>query len=373
MTKSLPVLYSRTSTGAVQQWEIQIQDNKYRMISGQTDGKAVSSEWTVCESKNVGRANETTGEEQALSEAQSKWDKKAKTGYYENVKDIDKEAFTEPMLAKVYADRKHKISFPVWSDIKYNGMRCIVKYSGMWSRKGEKILSAPHIYTETRHLFEKHHDLILDGELYNHEYRHQLNKLMEIVRRTKHFTPEHFTNSRAKVKYYVYDGYGFNGVTQDTPFSERKQALKTLIKDVPFLVFVETSHAKDEAALDALYESYLADGYEGQMVRIDGAYENKRSANLLKRKPCDDAEFVIVGIEEGDGNLGGMAGKIICKMDDGKTFGANIKGGRECNKDVWNNQSKYIGQLVTIFYNGFTGYGIPNYAQFDPSNYLRGD
>ena len=87
--KNLPTLFSRTSTGAVQQWTVQIDGNKFRVESGQTDGKKVLSEWTVCEPKNVGRANATTAEEQAVCEAQSKWDKKVKLGYTTDVSKID--------------------------------------------------------------------------------------------------------------------------------------------------------------------------------------------------------------------------------------------------------------------------------------------
>ena len=46
--KLLPTLFSRTSTGAIQQWTVQIDGNKFRVESGQTDGKKVLSEWTVC-------------------------------------------------------------------------------------------------------------------------------------------------------------------------------------------------------------------------------------------------------------------------------------------------------------------------------------
>ena len=35
----LPMLYARTSTGAIQVWMIQILGDKYRTISGQSDGK----------------------------------------------------------------------------------------------------------------------------------------------------------------------------------------------------------------------------------------------------------------------------------------------------------------------------------------------
>ena len=58
-------IYKATKAGKIQEWRIEVEGNKYRTISGQTDGQKVTSEWTVCAGKNIGRSNETTPEEQA--------------------------------------------------------------------------------------------------------------------------------------------------------------------------------------------------------------------------------------------------------------------------------------------------------------------
>jgi DNA ligase 1 len=68
----LKPIYKKTKSGKTQQWEIEVVGNKYRTISGQTDGKSVVSEWTVIKGKNIGKSNETTDEEQALKEAEAK-------------------------------------------------------------------------------------------------------------------------------------------------------------------------------------------------------------------------------------------------------------------------------------------------------------
>ena len=36
----LETIYKATKSGKVQEWTIEIEDNKYRTISGQTDGKS---------------------------------------------------------------------------------------------------------------------------------------------------------------------------------------------------------------------------------------------------------------------------------------------------------------------------------------------
>ncbi len=118
---TFPILYSRTSTYSIQTWSIEVSENKFRTISGQIDGKKILSEWTVCTPKNIGRSNETSGSEQALLEAKSKWQKKIDSGYKEDIKDIDITTFTEPMLAKNYDDVD--IIFPVACQPKIDKLR----------------------------------------------------------------------------------------------------------------------------------------------------------------------------------------------------------------------------------------------------------
>ena len=70
------ILYKCDSTGKIRTYQIEIDDEKYRMITGTKDGKKVASAWTVCTPKNVGRSNETTPENQATLESKARIDKK---------------------------------------------------------------------------------------------------------------------------------------------------------------------------------------------------------------------------------------------------------------------------------------------------------
>ena len=74
----LSTLYKKTTTGATQLWDIEVFRNKFRTISGQLGGKKITNKWTQCQGKNVGKANATTSEEQALKEALAKHQKKLK-------------------------------------------------------------------------------------------------------------------------------------------------------------------------------------------------------------------------------------------------------------------------------------------------------
>jgi DNA ligase-1 len=355
MSKTLPTLYSRTSTGATQTWSIEIDKNQYRVTSGLTDGKRVVNEWTTCEGKNVGRANETTPSEQALSEAQSKWDKRAKTGYTPDIKKIDTcMIYVKPMLAKKYGEVD--FVFPVYTQPKLDGMRCICKVDGMWSRTGKKIMSAPHIHAALKFLFDKDDTLVFDGELFCDKYKNDFNSIISLAKQTKP-TKEDLDKSEATLQYWVYDL-----PSSEEVFSKRSVELKNILPKNKSIVFVSTSLVNNKEELDAKYAEYLTDGQEGQMIRTDDVYQNKRSKFLLKRKEFVDAEFKILGITEGKGNRSGMFGRAQLITDAGVEFEANARGNEDFYIDLLKNAKKYIGEKATVRYQNMTPDGKPRFG-----------
>jgi len=126
-------------------------------------------------------------------------------------------------------------------------------------------------------------------------------------------------------------------------------------------VSVPTTMVCDEIALDAIYEGYLQDGYEGQMVRVDAPYECKRSDTLLKRKEFQDGEYRIVEICEGNGNKSGMAGYAVLQREDGKTFRSNIKGTHAFLKELLKDAERLRGTFATCTYFNLTPDGIPRF------------
>lgn len=340
-------LYSRTSTGAVQTWRIEILSNKYRTHYGQIDGTIQTTEWTTCKGKNTGRSNATTDAEQAIKEAQAIWDKKKASGYFESVDDIDTELFTEPMLAKKYEDYKNKLKYPIFSQPKLDGIRCIVKSTGMWSRNGKPIVSAPHILKSLSKFFKKYPSAILDGELYSHDLHDNFNRIVQLTKRIKP-TKEELKESADIIEYWVYDWIS------DKKYSERLEDIRVHIPDCAEIFAVPTDEIKDEIELDKLYQDYIQAGYEGQIIRLDGKYEFKRSSFLLKRKEWQDSEFIIKDIIEGEGNLTGMAGKITFDNHLGIECESSIKGTRDYIKYIFEHKADYIGKKATIKYFNLT-------------------
>ncbi len=365
-----PILYSRASTGAIQQWQIVVEKDYFFTIAGQKDGALTKSKPNYCTAKNVGRANETCPHDQAELEAFAKYLKKLKAGYHSDIRDIDKVLFIEPMLAKNFKDRLDKIVYPVIVDRKYNGGRLITHKAGLFTRKGEKYVSIPHLFENE--LFEKFPNLVLDGEAYNHDYRYKLNEIMSLIRRTVNVTASDLEISRAMIKYYIYDGYGFDDVTADTSQFERRAKLYQFVShwmDERF-VPVHGDVADNEKEVWKFYQSYVDDGYEGAIVRLNGPYEHKRSSNLLKVKPEDDDEGIITDVLEGSGNWSGAGKTVTLKWKD-KIFDASVKGTYEQAAQLLKDKKKWIGREVTFLYNGLTGLGIPNYARIDMDNCFK--
>lgn len=376
MNKIFPTLYCRDSIGNVRIWYMEQSDNKFRAVSGLQDGEKVTSEWTVTASKNEGKKNATTATEQATKEIEAKYKKQKKTGYFESISEIDTVQYVEPMLAKLYKDYADEIDLDKgdWLlQCKLNGMRCVATKDGLFTRKGEKYVSVPHIEEALRPFFKAHPEAVLDGELFNNGLRQQLNEISKLIRKTVHITSEDLEKSKNLVHYYIYDGYGF-GLDKDHPYHERKQWIDSnVIGNYTHVAKVEDYHINTQQDLDAHYQSFVDEGQEGAILRHKKMkYEHKRSKNLLKVKPEDDDEAKIIDIKEGTGNWSGT-GKIISLDWNGKVFDATFKGSYEQGVDFWKNRSSWIGKTVTFLYNGLTGKGTPNFARVDINNCLKGD
>ena len=383
MTKTLPKLFKIDSVGRLREWQVHIDDSCFYAIKGLVEGKKTQDKPTCCEAKNVGRSNETTPQAQAGLEAQSKWQKKLDSGYAQTPEEAETKKFFEPMLALNYDDRKAEVQYPIYSQPKLDGIRCIVRKEGdelvARSRKGKVIDAIPHILSSLKGLFVEHPDTILDGELYNHELKENFNKITSLVRKQKPvrgkndtdtsfakkqkaFT-ERLEEAKATIQYWIYDAPQINILDSNTKFSLRLEELNALFPQSDSLVLVATSQIHSEKGLNEMYETYLEDGYEGQMIRTNSPYdENKRSKTLLKRKDFQDAEYKVIDIEEGNGNRSGTCKHLVCYCPKTqKTFHSNVKGSFEYLKEILDNKEQYIGKEATIKFFQLTPDGIPRF------------
>lgn len=348
----LPILYKRDVLGKILTWTVEVDQDKYRTISGYIDGVQSTSEWTTCYAKNVGKKNETTPDQQALLEAQAMHKKKKEGGRFENIEDVDNPIFFKPMLANKWEDRKDKVTYPLFSQPKLDGIRCIIRADGMWSRNGKPIISAPHIYRSIQHLFEENPDLVLDGELYADKFANDFNKICSLVKKTKP-TMADLAESARSIEYHIYDIPSVDDV-----FSVRISTLWAMFRDKKFedtnCKYVFTQMITDETEVQTYYEQYVDEGYEGQMIRTNEKYENKRSNTLLKHKSFIDEEYTILDVHEGKGDREGMVGHMVFANKDGRTFHSNVKANWEELTEMWRNRNSLIGKEATIKYFNLT-------------------
>lgn len=351
----LPTLYARNVDGSIQIWEVEVSSNAFRTIYGRKDGAVTYSEWTVCEGKNVGRANETSPEEQAYLEAKSKWQAKKDKKFFERIEDIDKVVYQKPMLAHKWQDYASKTKWPLYSSPKLDGNRMIVDGERLYSRNGKAFLSVPHIQTALASFLAVHPDIILDGELYNHELKDDFNQICSLTRKSKP-TQNDLKDSERVIQYHVYDI-----IHPEWTYEERLSFLRSYLPVHPSIKLVAAEKVYNLNELNEKYKLYLSQGYEGQMVRVpNSVYQNKRSKFLLKRKEFLDSEFQIVDIVEGVGGRAGMAGAVTLTKD-GKIFNAGIAGGFGYYSELWNNRESLIGQIATVQYFELTPDGIPRF------------
>jgi DNA ligase-1 len=353
-----PTLYKRDSKGKIRVWFMELDGDHYRTTAGLQDGQLVTSEWTVAKPKNVGKANETSGAEQAQAEVDAQYKKKLKGEYHESVEDVDNARWFKPMLAQPWEKRFKKITFPCFFQPKLDGIRCIADRNGLWTRTGEPIVAIPHIREALAPLFEANPDAIFDGELYNHELNDNFNKIGSICRKQ---TPTADELEEAKVmQYHMYDLPSHAG-----SFGERIVELSRLIDalDNDYLRVVSTAMCDDMTEINTMYEVVLEKMYEGGIIRLDESYEQKRSNNLIKRKEFEDDEFEITAIEEGEGNWSGRAKVIHCRQADGLEFKATLKGTREYCAEVLQEADEYIGMQVTVEFFTRTPDGVPRFPR----------
>ena len=364
-----PILYKRTSSGSIQEWGLQVDTTAaaIRSKSGKQGGKAVYSGWDYIKGKNHGKSNATTDIEQCQVVVCQKYDKQLKGKYHETIETIDNKRFFEPTLAKKFMERRGSVHYPVTVQRKFNGARYIRQAHGAFSRSGNQFHNTQHIIEATEDVVQSNPGIVLDGEIYSDEHRKNLNRLISVVsvkRKEEDLTPEIIAESKRIARYHVYDGFGFEGITQETPYLERQAALNEIIRPIDYLEEVQSDTAASEEEVFSLFKSYVDDEYEGAIIRFNSRYDNKRSPNLLKLKEWEDGEFKILRFEDAKGHWANCLKRIICevRLSDGNVgeFVANPRGfNREELRELYKLEVDYVSKYISVEYQFLSEYGIP--------------
>jgi len=333
-------LYKKDSKGKIRVLEITTDDNLVVQKSGLLDGK-LTTNIRECSPKNIGKVNETTAEQQAITQAKSIINKKLKEGYFKTIEEAKAYVNLMPMLAKPID--LSKLSYPVYVQPKLDGIRMIATNKSKLSRKNRKIDTVDHI-----DLSSIPDDAILDGELYIHNKSFQ--EITSLVKRKQYGTEY--------VIYNVYDLPSHKGT-----FKERYDKLLEVVGHLSNVEVVSTILVNSEDELKEYHNRFINDGYEGTIVRTnDTEYEfNKRSSSLLKYKDFFDEACKIIDVVPNEAIP--TQGTIVCELN-GKTFKCNMKMSHVERELILITKDEYIGKTAEVRFFEYTDDGVPRFPVF---------
>lgn len=355
-----PILYKKTKIH-VKSWYISVIANSetskkvtIKVLTGFVGMKMTEFNIEITEGKNIGRSNETTSFEQALSEAQSKWNKKKDVGYTENEDGEDTSSLIRPMLAQSFPESENKLNFPdVSCQPKLDGIRAIYQNGQFHSRKLKVFPHLEHIIEELKGV-----NLILDGELYSDHLDVQV--ISGIVRKKK-FNTKDFETIK-KIQFRVYD------LVNKDPFIDRFEILKTFFSKNNFkhVKIVKTVQCKDSEQAKVKHDSFVQEGYEGLILRNNvGLYQqDTRSYSFQKFKSFDDSEFEVTGFKDGVGKEKGAVIWIF-KTKKGGVFDARPIGSITERKKIYKIAKDFIGTFITVKHFGLTDDNLPRFPVSD--------
>jgi len=256
------------------------------------------------------------------------------------------------MLAHPVSDRPVKYdSGPVFIQPKLDGVRCLIQYDNStvtaYSRTGKEWKNIDHILFNLKPFFQLNPDVVLDGELYNHDLKDDFEKIISCVRKTKP-TGEHRAESEKLVQFHCYD------VIKPSPrgmsFSVRDEWIQLNVPLNFCIKHVDSIPVRSDD--DALWQNSrnLKAGYEGSILRTNDIYQHKRSHNLRKFKQFHDAEAKIIGWVAGKGKRTGTIGKFMAMDVDGVEFGMPVMDKQKYLEENFEKMQGWVGKIATFKY-----------------------
>jgi DNA ligase-1 len=251
---------------------------------------------------------------------------------------------------------KYKDTDPtgMYASEKFDGIRAIWNGSQLKSRT-DKTIHAPEWFVN---YFPNNY--ALDGELYLK--RSSFEATSSIVSK-KVPIDEEWKN----IKYMIFDLPSSNDI-----FSVRIKLLENIVKIVCTdsncpLVITKHTIIKSKEQMKNLFNNIVSKNGEGLMLRDPNSkYVQKRSKTLLKVKPTDDAEAIIINMVEGKGKDKNSMGAMIMQTVKPPLLEFRIGTGftQAMRKQFWNKKNDMIGNTVTYTYKGLTTKGVPRHSAF---------
>jgi ATP-dependent DNA ligase len=254
--------------------------------------------------------------------------------------------------------RLHTWKPPYIIQPKLDGVRCraIIKDNNVMLASSENhfIDHVPHIEEALKKSFPDM-EIELDGELYTHGMSFQDIISITSRSRNKHINSE-------KMEYHIFD------IVTNKEQVDRTSMLNALgyhfiderIRVVP------ASLVRNMEEIMEKFDQYLTDGYEGFVIRDTyGQYHRKRYTGMMKFKPHQIDEYVILGtIEEIsiDGFPKNSLGAFVCTSTEGTIFNVGTGLTAEQRHDFWRHREELVGKKLKVKYQALTqGKGVPRF------------
>ena len=255
----------------------------------------------------------------------------------------------KPMLAYPVNGKPVNYEDTIFVQPKLDGVRCTIQYDAgvvtAWSRTGKEWKNIEHIKLNLYRFFDKFPDVILDGELYNHDLRDDFNKIISLVRKTKP-TAEDRLDASNLTQFHCYDI-----IDETLPFDQRCEFIsESLMLMGNSIHTVDTVMVFDKDEAQSVHRSNLKKGYEGSILRTNDNYACKRSHNLRKFKDFHDAEAEITGWVEGKGKRIGTIGKFTAVDSEGNAFGMPVMDKFKILQANFETMKDWVGETATFTY-----------------------
>jgi ATP-dependent DNA ligase len=261
----------------------------------------------------------------------------------------------KPMLAYPVSSKPIDYSKPVFIQPKLDGVRCVIQLNHEANERGEFPIEAysrtgklwkniDHILEELYPFFDKYPNVILDGELYNHDLKDDFEKIISLVRKTKP-TAEDRIESAEMVQFHCYDI-----IDEIKTFEERNNFITKELSISYCVKQLMTYEIYNEEAAKERHRINLKAGYEGSILRTNDVYKCGRSWNLRKFKDFHDTEATLTSWVEGKGKRKGTIGKFMAIDADGNEFGMPVMDKFDYLQDNFEEMKTWVGKLVTFTY-----------------------
>lgn len=262
------------------------------------------------------------------------------------------------MKGKKWTERKHKMTYPAWVEIKHDEIRCrvVVHHATPDAPARVEYLSYAEkpLYNMQRFNDYWHEMAAQSGYTEfdtGFEANRNFNDSYRWVRSSKGLPPE---LEAVPTAFLLFDLPQLLDMTFEQRMVERHR-VAVLAAQIDFNLFQPAgSWAHSEEAVTEMFIVARERGFEGLMVkRLDHLYEpGKRVDGWLKVKPEDDADGTITELHEAhseDGTPLGRIGSITIAVEDGST--ATPHGiAHELGREMFEHPEKFIGQWAEFKY-----------------------